>query len=75
LVNRLNPVLFSATITAGLRETWPGRPDLVATDGKTSRRSHDRTQGAATLPLVSPFATTSRLLLGQEAVPDIGLRD
>ena len=53
-----------------VRETWPEPPDLVAIDGKTSRRSHDRSRGAAPLHLVSAFATTTRLVLGQEAVAD-----
>lgn len=69
LMNRINPALFSAAFTAWVRETWPGRPEFVAIDGKTSRRSHDRAEGAP-LHLVSAFATTSRLVLGQEAVPD-----
>ena len=69
-VNRINPALFSAALTAWVRETWPARPEFVAIDGKTSRRSHDRAKGAASLHLVSAFATTSRLVLGQEAVPD-----
>ena len=38
--------------------------DLVAIDGKTSRRSHDRSVDKAPLHLVSAFATTSRLVLG-----------
>lgn len=46
------------------------RPDFVAIDGKTSRRSHDRSHGQAPLHLVSAFATTARLVLGQEAVSD-----
>jgi len=70
LMNRINPALFSAAFTAWVRETWPTRPEFVAIDGKTSRRSHDRAEGAAPLHLVSAFATTSRLVLGQEAVPD-----
>jgi predicted transposase YbfD/YdcC len=53
-----------------VRESWPEKADLVAIDGKTSRRSHDRGQGAAPLHLVSAFATTARLVLAQEAVPD-----
>ena len=68
LMNRINPALFSAVFTAWVRETWPGRPELVAIDGKTSRRSHDRAEDKAPLHLVSAFATTSRLVLGQEAV-------
>ncbi len=70
LMNRINPALFSAAFTAWVRESWPDRPDFVAIDGKTSRRSHDRAAGEAPLHLVSAFATTSRLVLGQEAVPD-----
>jgi predicted transposase YbfD/YdcC len=70
LMNRLDPALFSAAFTAWVRETWPERLDLVAIDGKTSRRSHDRSADKAPLHLVSAFATTSRLVLGQEAVAD-----
>ena len=47
-----------------------GAPVHVAIDGKTSRRSHDRAAGRPPLHLVSAFATTARLVLGQEAVPD-----
>lgn len=70
LMNRIDPGLFSACFTAWVRETWPDRPDFVAIDGKTSRRSHDRSAGKAPLHLVSAFATTARLVLGQEAVSD-----
>jgi hypothetical protein len=70
LMNRIDPALFSAAFTAWVRETWPDRLDLVAIDGKTSRRSHDRSADKAPLHLVSAFATTSRLVLGQEAVAD-----
>jgi hypothetical protein len=68
LMNRVDPGLFSAAFTGWVRETWPDRPDLVAIDGKTSRRSHDRSADRAPLHLVSAFATTSRLVIGQEAV-------
>jgi predicted transposase YbfD/YdcC len=70
LMNRIDPGLFSSTFTAWVRETWSDRPDLVAIDGKTSRRTHDRGADKAPLHLVSAFATTSRLVLGQEAVAD-----
>ena len=68
LMNRINPALFSAVFTAWVRETWPDRPNFIAIDGKTSRRSHDRAENKGPLHLVSAFATTSRLVLGQEAV-------
>lgn len=70
LMNRIDPGLFSECFTAWVRETWPDRPDFVAIDGKTSRRSHDRKTSKAPLHLVSAFATTARLVLGQEAVSD-----
>lgn len=72
LMNRIDPALFSDCFTSWVRETWPDRPDIVAIDGKTSRRSHDRGAGRPPLHLVSAFATTSRLVLGQEAVADKG---
>jgi predicted transposase YbfD/YdcC len=70
LMNRIDPDLFSAAFTAWVRQTWPDHLDLVAIDGKTSRRSHDRRADRAPLHLVSAFATTQRLVLGQEAVAD-----
>lgn len=69
LMNRINPALFSVAFTAWVRDAWPDRPDLVAIDGKTSRRCHDRAAGGEAIHLVSAFATTARLVLGQEAVP------
>ena len=68
LMNRIPPALFAAAFTDWVRETWPETPDLVAIDGKTSRRSHDRKAGQPPLHLVSAFATTAKLVLGQEAV-------
>lgn len=70
LMNRINPTLFAAAFAGWVRDSWPDRADLVAIDGKTSRRSHDRGAGAGPLHLVSAFATTARLVLAQEAVPD-----
>lgn len=41
---------------------------VIAIDGKTSRGSYDRNKGIKELQLVSAWATSSRLILGQEAV-------
>jgi len=70
MINRIGPELFQAAFTAWVKETWPERPDLIAIDGKTSRRSHDRGKDQGPLHLVSAFATTARLVLGQEAVAE-----
>src|SRR5215207_3204429 len=67
LMNRIDPDLFSACFMAWVRAWWPETPDLIALDGKTSRRSHDRRVGQRALHLVSAFATHERLVLGQEA--------
>src|SRR6266446_5463032 len=37
LVNRLDPVLFGSCFESWIKELWPGRHDLIAIDGKTSR--------------------------------------
>jgi predicted transposase YbfD/YdcC len=70
LTNRVDPGLFYAAFMAWVRETWPDRLDLVAIDGRTSRRCHDRSADKAPLHLDSAFAATSRLVLCQEAVAD-----
>ena len=44
--------------------------EVVAVDGKTLRRSHDRPNGQAALELVSAWAGTNRLVLGQVAVTE-----
>jgi hypothetical protein len=45
VMNRINPELFAACFSSWVAECWLDRPDLVAIDGKTSRRSHDRKNG------------------------------
>jgi predicted transposase YbfD/YdcC len=68
MTNRIDPELFAACFMDWVRACWPDPPDTIAFDGKTVRRSHDRSKGRAALHLVSAFATNSRLVLGQEAV-------
>ena len=68
LMNRIDPDLFSACFMSWASELRPDAPSLIALDGKTSRRSHDRATGKAAQHLVSAFATHERLVLGQESV-------
>jgi predicted transposase YbfD/YdcC len=70
LMNRIDPDLFSDCFMSWARGLRPDAPDLVAIDGKTSRRSHDRRAGREALHLVSAFATREKLVLGQEAVEE-----
>ncbi|HEV7369747.1 ISAs1 family transposase [Arenibaculum sp.] len=68
VINALDPELFKHCFlewAAGLRDD---EPEVIAIDGKTSRRSHARTKGRGPLHLVSAWASRQRLVLGQEAV-------
>jgi len=70
LFNALDAALFRdcfATWVETLRDT---DPEIIAIDGKTSRRSHARSKGRMPLHLVSAWASRQRLVLGQEAVAD-----
>jgi hypothetical protein len=44
--------------------------DMIAIDGKTSRRSHARGKGSLPLHTASAWATRQRLVLGQAAVAE-----
>ena len=66
VINALPAEAFSecfVTWVEGLRED---APDIVAIDGKTSRRAHNRSQGQNPLHLVSAWASRQRLVLGQQ---------
>lgn len=70
VIRAIDPALFKACFTSwveGLRES---EPDIIAIDGKTSRRTHARNKGREPLHLVSAWASRQRLVLGQEAVSD-----
>ena len=70
LVNRLDPELFGHCFESWIKELWPGRHDLIAIDGKTSRRTHDRRKGIKALHTLSAYATKARLVLAQLSVPE-----
>jgi predicted transposase YbfD/YdcC len=72
LMNRMPPEVFSACFLSWARQLRPDAPATIALDGKTSRRSHDRSAGREALHLISAFATAERLVLGQEAVAGKG---
>ena len=73
IVNAIDGELFTACFTewvAGLCATNPqtdAGPEIVAIDGKTSRRTHDRAHDRNPLHLVSAWASGQRLVLGQQA--------
>ena len=67
VVNALDGELFKTCFVTWVETLKDGEPDIIAIDGKTSRRSHARGQGREPLHLVSAWATRQRLVLGQEA--------
>ena len=70
LVNRVDPILFGRCFESWIGALWPDRHDLIAIDGKTARRTHDRRKGLKALHTLSAYATSARLTLAQLSVPE-----
>ena len=70
LVNRIDPILFGRCFESWIAALWPDRHDLIAIDGKTSRRTHDKRKGLKALHTLSAYATNARLTLAQLSVPE-----
>jgi predicted transposase YbfD/YdcC len=68
VVNALDADLFKTLFANWVDTLRQADPDIIAIDGKTSRRSHARARGREPLHMVSAWATRQRLVLGQEAV-------
>ena len=68
---RLDPAEFRRCFLSWVGAVVPGTVgQVVALDGKTLRRSHDRANGKAARHMVSAWACGSGLVLGQVAVDD-----
>lgn len=70
VINALDSELFKSCFANWVEALREREPDIIAIDGKTSRRSHARSAGRGPLHLVSAWATRQRLVLGQEAVDE-----
>jgi predicted transposase YbfD/YdcC len=70
LMNRIDPGMFGACFESWVAALWPDRHDVIAIDGKTSRRSHDRRKGLKALHTLSAYASNARLVLTQLSVPE-----
>jgi hypothetical protein len=70
VIAALDPALFKSCFLAWVEDLRAREPDMIALDGKTSRRSHARSKGRGPLHTVSAWATRQRLVLGQEAVTE-----
>jgi predicted transposase YbfD/YdcC len=70
LVNRIDPILFGRCFESWIAALWPGRHNLIAIDGKTSRRTGDKRKGLKALHTLSAYASNARLTLAQLSVPE-----
>ncbi len=68
VVNALDPGTFEECFEAWIGAIRPDAPDLIAIDGKTSRRTGDARTGRRPLHTLSAFAREQRLVLAQEVV-------
>ena len=73
VINAIDGALFAQCFTAWVEELRDPMasptmaPEIVAIDGKTSRRTHDRSCDRGPLHMVSAWASSQRLVLGQQA--------
>lgn len=70
LFNRVDPVIFARCFESWTAALWPERHALIAIDGKTARRTHDKRKGLKALHTLSAYATNARLTLAQLSVPE-----
>jgi len=66
----LDPTAFQQAFQAWVRAIQQTVKGVVAIDGKTVRRSHDRAKGKDAIHLVSAWASENYLALGQVKVDD-----
>jgi len=70
VLNAIDPALFEQCFSDWVGGLRADLPDIIAVDGKTSRRTHDRGRDRKPLHLVSAWATAQRLVLGQQATEE-----
>lgn len=67
----LDPAQFETCFLSWIQALAAHAPHpTIAIDGKTLRRSHDRTNGKGALQVVSAWVSANHLLLGQARVPE-----
>ena len=66
----LNPDEFKQCFIAWVQSFQQALGNLIAIDGKTLRKSFDKASGQSPIHMVSAFAATSKLVLGQQKISD-----
>jgi len=68
---RLDPIEFQQAFLSWIQAiSHSTQHEIVAIDGKQLRRSHDRALGKEAIRMISAWATTNRLVLGQVKTAD-----
>lgn len=70
VINALDAELFKRCFANWVESLRDLDDEIIAIDGKTSRRTHARSKGRGPLHRVSAWASRQRLVLGQEAVSE-----
>jgi predicted transposase YbfD/YdcC len=70
IFSTLDATIFQQCFVAWVASITGVSADVIAIDGKTSRRSADKRKGKAAIHMVSAFAARQRLVLGQVKVAD-----
>ena len=69
--SRIDPEQFGKCLTNWIQEAVPRDGfDIIAIDGKTARRSHDRANEGKAMHMVNAWAVKNRLVLGQVKTDD-----
>ena len=67
---RLPPKQLQSGFIAWVNEIKEKIPEVIAVDGKTSKGSQSKKQGLAGLHMISAWASSNKLVLGQEATKE-----
>jgi len=68
---RIEPEEFGKCLSSWIREVFPStEKGIIAIDGKTCRRSHDRANGKGPIHMVNAWAVQNHLVLGQVKTED-----
>lgn len=71
VISRIAPEEFGECLKSWIREVFPASGQgIIAIDGKTARRSHDRANGKSAIHMVSAWAVQDHLILGQVKTED-----
>lgn len=70
VLSALDPIAFKSCVIAWIQSFQLALREVIAIDGKTLRKSFDKASEQSAIHMVSAFATSAKLVLGQEKVHD-----